>query len=140
MATGILALAVVAGCESIPVWVCGIIWFMKKIILAMSFVAVVGAGAASPVLVPAPRKMIEKEGSYSVTAEKVEASLATFMTDAALPPEGYALSVTEKGISVRSADKAGAFYAVQTLKQLAAQENGKLVFPCVEIEDFPAYP
>ena len=112
---------------------------MKKIVLAISLAVVAGAEAMSPVLVPVPRKMIEKEGTYSVTAEKVEASLATFETEAALPPEGYTLSVTEKGIAVKSADKAGAFYAVQTLKQLAAQENGKLVFPCVEIEDSPAY-
>jgi hypothetical protein len=75
---------------------------MKKMMLIVSAAAVAGAEAVSPVLVPAPRKMVEREGVYSVKAEKVEASLAAFATDAALPPEGYALSVTANGISVKS--------------------------------------
>ena len=110
----------------------------KKVMLFVAAAAVAGA-VASPVLVPMPRKVVEKDGVYSVKAEKVEASLASFATDAALPPEGYALSVTADGISVKSADKAGAFYAVQTLKQLGVKEDGRLVFPCVDIEDSPAY-
>lgn len=112
---------------------------MRKIMMAVLVAAVASAGMSSPVLVPAPRKSVEGEGVYSVAAENVNASIATFATDAALPAEGYALSVSADGIKVKSADAAGAFYAVQTLRQLAAKENGKLTFPCVEIEDSPTY-
>ena len=108
-------------------------------IMLVAAAAVAGDGAALPVVVPAPRTMVEKGGSYSVPAKAVDPSMAKFATDASLPPEGYALSVTEKGIAVRSRDGAGAFYAIETLKQLAAKEDGNLVFPCVEIEDYPSY-
>ncbi|MBQ3096582.1 MAG: beta-N-acetylhexosaminidase [Kiritimatiellae bacterium] len=59
--------------------------------------------------------------------------------DASLPPEGYRLVVATNGITIASADAAGAFYAKQTLRQLADAGKCGLVFPCVEIVDSPAY-
>lgn len=62
----------------------------------------------------------------------------TLHIDPALEPlgrEGYRLAVTASGITLRAAGRAGLFYGVQTLRQLA---NGNIV-PCVEIEDTPRF-
>lgn len=98
-----------------------------------------GTVFAEPVLVPAPRQMTVWEGSYAVPADSVEAVAVRETRDASLPPEGYRLMVTTGGVSVASADAAGAFYARQTLKQLAACDGKTCSFPCLEIEDAPAY-
>ena len=57
---------------------------------------------------------------------------------AALPSQGYHLSVSSQGISIASADLDGAFYAMATLAQLAALSGGKWRLPCVQISDSPA--
>ena len=89
---------------------------------------------AAIAIVPQPTELIEKEGF----CEKPE---VVYTTDASIPAEGYALSVTPDGIKVASADKSGAFYAGETLKQLAIKEGkDKVKYPCVEIKDAPRYP
>jgi len=51
--------------------------------------------------------------------------------------EAYALSVTESKITISSPSAAGAFYGVQTLRQLAMlYKNG---IPCLRISDKPAF-
>lgn len=55
--------------------------------------------------------------------------------DEALPAEGYTLALTDGQWSLRAADEAGAFWAVQTLTQLV--RDGQV--PDVEISDHPAY-
>ena len=50
--------------------------------------------------------------------------------------EGYTLRVEETRIAVQAATAAGAFYAVQTLRQLFAGEE----VPCLEITDAPDFP
>lgn len=50
----------------------------------------------------------------------------------------YALSIGDKGISITGYDERGAFYGIQTLRQLVespAAKDGKL--PCLEINDYP---
>ena len=113
---------------------------MMGVVCCLMVTAVLAvACSAAPVLIPAPQKVVVGKGSHSVVAEKVDAALAAFERDATIPAEGYALSISTNGIRVKSADAAGAFYAIQTLKQLAVAEKGRLTFPCVEIEDSPAY-
>ena len=63
-------------------------------------------------------------------------------------PEAYALSVTPKAIVVRGASPAGAFYALQTLRQLLPKEvesrqkvaGVAWTVPAVEIKDAPRFP
>ncbi|MBR5134605.1 MAG: family 20 glycosylhydrolase [Clostridia bacterium] len=50
--------------------------------------------------------------------------------------EAYTLAVCEDGVSITAQGERGVFYAVQTLKQLAA--NGATV-PCVSIADVPDF-
>ena len=83
---------------------------------------------AAIALVPQPAKLVET-GGVTKNAE------IRYVTDSAVPVEGYRLKVAADGITVTSSDAAGRFYAGVTLAQL---KNGK-AWPCVEIEDAPAY-
>ncbi len=69
-----------------------------------------------------------------------------FAYDETQPKEGYALTVTEKGVEIRASAPAGAFYAVQTLRQLlppavygAAPVRGTWEIPAVTVADAPRY-
>ena len=112
-------------------------------ILALVTVAASAVSVAQAVtvdLIPKPGKMVLRDGAYLLKAKEVTGECLKVGRDAAMPKEGYRLTVTENGISAASADDAGAFYALQTLRQLAVPA-GKGVFsvPCVEITDSPQY-
>ena len=83
---------------------------------------------AAVALVPQPAKLVET-GGVTKNAE------IRYVTDSAVPAEGYRLKVAADGITVTSSDAAGRFYAGMTLAQL---KDGN-AWPCVEIEDAPAY-
>ena len=83
---------------------------------------------AAVALVPQPAKLVETGG----TTKNAE---IRYVTDSAVPAEGYRLKVAADGITVTSSDAAGRFYAGVTLAQL---KDGN-AWPCVEIEDAPAY-
>ena len=56
--------------------------------------------------------------------------------------EGYTLKVNPYDITIRAAEPAGAFYAMQTLSQLMPipEEGAKVTYiPCAKIEDAPRY-
>ncbi len=55
-----------------------------------------------------------------------------------LPREGYRLTVTPAGIRIEAGAVSGAFYAVQTLRQLLEQSDGGLL-PALAIEDWPDF-
>ena len=63
------------------------------------------------------------------------------LLDSALAPEGYRLDVAPKRITIAGGSPAGAFYGVQTLRQLAGPKplaNSASV-PCVSIQDRPRF-
>lgn len=53
--------------------------------------------------------------------------------------EAYHLEVTPDHIVLIAPHKSGLFYGVQTLRQLVQYENNRLVVPCCEIIDWPAF-
>lgn len=53
-----------------------------------------------------------------------------------LPPEGYRLNVTAAGIEIAASQPAGAFYGIQTLRQLLP---GRATLPCLAIADQPRF-
>ncbi|MBR1588579.1 MAG: beta-N-acetylhexosaminidase [Kiritimatiellae bacterium] len=110
---------------------------------------ILGIAATALALVPAPKEQVWREGICAY----VEADVR-YVRDAALPPEGYRLDITTGGVTVASADDAGAFYARKTLGQLRAFSAagggtpalpGRVavpsatVLPCCEIKDAPAF-
>ena len=109
----------------------------RRLAVAATLLAAATAGAAV-FIIPAPREVRENPGFFE-SPHGFDAVPVSHTTDPSLPKEGYALTVAPGGISVRSADAAGAFYARQTLLQLAQKAGKAWRYPCVEIVDFPAY-
>ena len=106
-----------------------------------SFAAVLSAGASASAvpktatIIPAPREIRATGGEYW---EKKTPKLEKV---AGLPPEGYELSITTNGITIRHSDDAGAYYAKMTLFHTGrydAKAKCK-VYPCLEIRDWPQF-
>ena len=89
--------------------------------IAVAVALATAAARAEPALVPAPRHMKVGNGAYAVKVSNINDIAVQATQDKSLPPEGYRLVVTTGGVSVASADAAGAFYARQTLRQLAGE-------------------
>jgi hexosaminidase len=87
----------------------------------------------------------------SSPASSGDAITIQVMADATLGDEGYRLTVNSAGVNISAATPAGAFYGVQTLRQLLGQgddatsdanvDSGKAVnsIPFVQIEDRPRF-
>lgn len=84
-------------------------------------------------IIPQPAVVVEGKGTYKLKSASLEDEIRTEISPA-LKPEAYVLDITRKGISVKAGGESGAFYARQTLAQI-----GDKVFPCVHIEDAPAF-
>lgn len=54
--------------------------------------------------------------------------------------ESYALEITPERIDLKASGPAGLFYAVQTLRQLIQNDNGRAFLPGCTIIDRPAFP
>lgn len=61
----------------------------------------------------------------------------TFVSDTTLPAEGYTVTVTENGVTVKAADPEGAQHAAVTLIQLMEKKGEGLTLPAGELEDEP---
>ncbi|MBR7127154.1 MAG: family 20 glycosylhydrolase [Lentisphaeria bacterium] len=86
-----------------------------------------------PILLPIPKNIVY--GTETIANDVLQGKIEVEF-DSNLPREGYNLSVKSDGIKVVAADKAGEFYAKQTLKQLISQYS-KNDCPALEIEDYP---
>lgn len=85
---------------------------------------------------------------YHIIPEPVEVSTSSGVckspkilkqaANKALGPEGYKLTIKPQGVEIQAGDRAGLFYAKNTLEQLQAQykEDG---IPCGVIEDKPRF-
>lgn len=72
-------------------------------------------------------------------AARPAANVVWLTVDTALPKEGYTLATAEDGISLKAADAAGAFYGVQTLRQMLRGTGGALAVQHAVIRDWPAF-
>ena len=77
-------------------------------------------------------RLVKALGKLPVEADGVK--LSVNLTDGA--GEGYTLDLAEDAISITAQSNAGAFYAIQTLRQLFTHKS----IPCVHIEDAPDFP
>lgn len=88
-------------------------------------------------LVPMPKEVVEIGGMRAGASAEIELAVSSFSRDASIPPEGYRLVVDESGIRIAASDVSGAFYAGQTLRQLADARGN---VPWVKIADTPKFP
>lgn len=100
---------------------------MKKLILFVLLSFSISA-FSSVKIYPTPQKVTWGVGLVNFDEKSVKTSL-----DNTLPAEGYVLTVTKDGVSIKAADDRGEFYARQTLAQLI--QDGKVRE--VTIEDYP---
>ncbi|NUQ22604.1 MAG: beta-N-acetylhexosaminidase [Saprospiraceae bacterium] len=74
-------------------------------------------------------------------------TIAISLDESKTNPEGYKLVITPERIDIKASEAAGAFYAVQTLRQLLPEAIERTTVatgiewsaPCVEIEDYPRF-
>ncbi len=99
--------------------------------------------------------LAESGTGYKLTAKPFQRALNPtagqaiyFMPDESIRhPEGYRLEVRTGSVAIRASTAAGAFYAVQTLRQLfppdfnspAARRKGQWAAPCCTIDDAPRF-
>ena len=131
-------------------------------------VTMIGSTALMSALtvIPYPQHVVTAKGAFALPMDRVEKSDVSWRRDASIPAEGYRLSVTPNGVTAWSSDDAGAFYALQTLKQMARPQDRTvevevtevfqgsirlerprtvkkrihpLELPCCEIEDAPRF-
>ena len=76
----------------------------------------------------------------TTTTEECSKAITLAIGDVCENKEGYKLTVTADGITITGASEAGVFYGIQTLrKSLPVVEDGKVVLPAVEINDYPRF-
>lgn len=83
----------------------------------------------------------------TVSVGSTENASVRLKTDSTLASEAYSLSITPQSIEISAADKAGFFYALQTLRHMLptviershAQLQTKWTVPCGEITDTPRF-
>ncbi len=78
--------------------------------------------------------------------EENQSKVISFIKDSSIEKEGYQLSITTKEIVIKASSEEGAFYAVQSFRQILPpyfekerSESLAIVLPCVEIEDSPRF-
>lgn len=105
-------------------------------------------------LIPVPYKSEEKNGSFIIDGklkissdfdlpllklERADDGKLIIKKDSSLPDEGYTLDIKEDCINITSATEKGAYYALQSLRQISRYEIGKRKVPCCTVEDKPNF-
>ncbi len=85
-------------------------------------------------VIPLPCEFVMNDGVYAFDYEP-EVKIKRVKN---LPPEGYVMKVTEKGVLIKASTDTGVFYALQTLKQMTSDGAVKEIM-CCEISDSPRF-
>lgn len=85
-------------------------------------------------------------GGFNLSTEGNGNQIQIVKDSAVENPEGYQLSITPEAVTIKAADDKGAFYGVQTLRQLLPAEfedqysgDNEIAISCLTITDAPAY-
>lgn len=105
-------------------------------------------------LIPVPDKYFEQEGEFVFPEKPViksdfelllidsqcgENAQIVICRDESLLSEAYTLDIKPEQIIIKSSDKAGAYYALQSLRQLSRYELGKRRVRCCSVADAPRF-
>lgn len=98
-----------------------------------------GMASAADDLASRPYKIIPEPAAVTTSAGTCATpKILKQAANKSLGPEGYKLTVKPQGVEIMAGDRAGLFYAKQTLEQLKAQ-YGDGNIPCGVIEDKPSF-
>lgn len=111
----------------------------KSLFTVLAALALAACGSAPDItnaIIPQP---VSVEGlGYTVKVDPAAIAPVVELGENVLgSPEGYELTVSRDGISVKAGSDAGVFYAVKTVEQLAKIYGGKV--PAVHIVDAPRF-
>ena len=122
------------GWNTVPSESCAMKWRILPLLLVMSGSVFAAGGVESRPyhIIPEPVEVSTSSGVCK--SPKILKQAA----NKALGPEGYKLTIKPQGVEIQAGDRAGLFYAKNTLEQLQAQykEDG---IPCGVIEDKPRF-
>lgn len=105
-------------------------------------------------LIPIPKKYKENSGHFVLASDqKIKSDFdlsllknersddANFVVlkDDSIAKEGYKLDVKSDKITIKASTQIGAYYALQSIRQLAKTDLGKNEVPCCEIDDEPRF-
>ncbi|MCB0453202.1 MAG: family 20 glycosylhydrolase, partial [Aequorivita sp.] len=86
---------------------------------------------------------LQKGAGFSLKKTSEKEANIVFVKDASQPSEGYFLDISDSKISIKASDASGAFYAVQTLRQLLPSpltpKGGTVALPQLNISDYPKF-
>jgi hexosaminidase len=90
---------------------------------------------------------LENGLGFSLQNRSKPESSIVIVKDSLMPREGYGLEISEKQITIKASDASGAFYGVQTLRQLLPSElerinsmlNQSVELPQLSITDAPKF-
>lgn len=100
-------------------------------------VAIAPVYTTDPVLANVASTLVDfARRTHGITLTQGSGGIA-FLADASLPVEGYTLTVTQDGATVRASDPLGAQNAAVTLIQLMEKEGDGLSLPAGIIQDSP---
>ena len=109
--------------------------YILSFIIALACAVTVFAQGPENVI-PVPSDIVMADGTYSYEGEP-QVTISYVIDGVA--PEGYELIVTPSGVEIKAATEAGAFYALQTLKQMTCEGSQKQI-KCCKITDAPRFP
>lgn len=113
------------------------IYVMRKLLIFLFLIICATAFAQGPQnVIPVPSDVIITDGTYSFESEP---KVSVTFVKKGIAPEGYELTVTTKGVKIKAATEAGAFYARQTLDQMTRDGSVKQI-KCCTIKDAPRFP
>jgi hexosaminidase len=93
------------------------------------------------------KEYLQNGAGLLLDSAKKEVASIQILKDSAQPKEGYILDISEKHIVIKASDAGGAFYGIQTLRQLLpasleginSMENQTFVLPQFTISDAPKF-
>lgn len=105
-------------------------------------------------LIPAPLHCENLSGTFSLDdslkvksdfdlpllkLQREESGKLIIKKDTSLSPESYTLDIAQDGIKICANDEAGAYYALQSLRQISRYELGQRTVACCKIKDKPRF-
>ena len=86
----------------------------------------------------ASAQLLAQEMKLSVSKSKGKAGIL-LLKSPELPAAGYALNITQNGITILASDEAGSIHGLFTLLQLRALQTNPNQIPCASIKDYPRF-